>query len=339
MARAIPCALWHSVPQEFYMGLHPGCEGGWWWGDAKDAGGYHHQESSYLCFLYLHIRSPRFLHIRLAWNRHLRFWVTLVETASKVPLYRLRHALNCCAWSRCPGHSLEWLLCPVIFNTLRLSSSLRLRCKVKVMSSHSWDLSGSVFPNRFPSFYDLIVYSFESKQGVNKMLIWKKLNKKTYKFTVSHIKGFTIVHGFERWAFIFVGANKILSDIQNRISCISHSSSTLSTFQINKLKNFRIKGNIQCCWKWTTPTNFLNTMDFLLYCAESLQSCPTLCNPMDHLSMGILQARILEWVAVSSSRRSSYSSYFLPYSYLFFASHSQYFNLRISSYHTTVFQV
>ena len=40
------------------------------------------------------------------------------------------------------------------------------------------------------------------------------------------------------------------------------------------------------------------------------QSCPTLCNPMDRSSPGsfvhgILQARILEWVAISSSRVSS----------------------------------
>ena len=40
------------------------------------------------------------------------------------------------------------------------------------------------------------------------------------------------------------------------------------------------------------------------------QSCPTLCDPTDYslqapLSMGILQARILEWVAMTSSRGSS----------------------------------
>ena len=41
------------------------------------------------------------------------------------------------------------------------------------------------------------------------------------------------------------------------------------------------------------------------------QLCPTFCNPMDciacqaPLSMGILQARILEWVAMPSSRGSS----------------------------------
>ena len=44
--------------------------------------------------------------------------------------------------------------------------------------------------------------------------------------------------------------------------------------------------------------------------AKSLQSCPVLCAPMDCSPKGssvhgILQARILEWVAMSSSRGSS----------------------------------
>ena len=44
--------------------------------------------------------------------------------------------------------------------------------------------------------------------------------------------------------------------------------------------------------------------------AKSLQSCPTLCDPIDGSPPGspvpgILQARILEWVAISFSRRSS----------------------------------
>ena len=36
-----------------------------------------------------------------------------------------------------------------------------------------------------------------------------------------------------------------------------------------------------------------------------MQSCLTLCNPMDCIVHGILQARILEWVAVPLSRGSS----------------------------------
>ena len=35
------------------------------------------------------------------------------------------------------------------------------------------------------------------------------------------------------------------------------------------------------------------------------QSCPILCDPMDYRVHGILQARILEWVAVPFSRGSS----------------------------------
>ena len=40
--------------------------------------------------------------------------------------------------------------------------------------------------------------------------------------------------------------------------------------------------------------------------AKSLQSCPTLCNPIDgsppgSAVLGILQARTLEWVAISFS--------------------------------------
>ena len=34
------------------------------------------------------------------------------------------------------------------------------------------------------------------------------------------------------------------------------------------------------------------------------QSCPTLCDPMDYTVHGILQARILEWVAFSFTRGS-----------------------------------
>ena len=35
------------------------------------------------------------------------------------------------------------------------------------------------------------------------------------------------------------------------------------------------------------------------------QSCPTLCNPMEYRAHGILQARILEWVATLFSKESS----------------------------------
>ena len=44
--------------------------------------------------------------------------------------------------------------------------------------------------------------------------------------------------------------------------------------------------------------------------SEVAQSCPTLCDPVDYSLLGssvhgILQARVLEWVAISFSRGSS----------------------------------
>ena len=52
------------------------------------------------------------------------------------------------------------------------------------------------------------------------------------------------------------------------------------------------------------------TLGFCLPChlkvkVKVAQSCPTLCNPIDYTVHGILQARILEWVAFSFSRGSS----------------------------------
>ena len=48
----------------------------------------------------------------------------------------------------------------------------------------------------------------------------------------------------------------------------------------------------------------------VLCCAKSLQLCPTLCDAMDcslpgSYIQGVLQASILEWVAMPSSRESS----------------------------------
>ena len=60
----------------------------------------------------------------------------------------------------------------------------------------------------------------------------------------------------------------------------------------------------RCCVLYSPPSAFSWVR------AMSLQSCPTLCNPMDCNPSGssvhrILQARVLEWVAILFSRRSS----------------------------------
>ena len=55
-----------------------------------------------------------------------------------------------------------------------------------------------------------------------------------------------------------------------------------------------------------TILNFLSVLDTAVVAAKSLQSCPTLCDPINHSPPGsavpgILQARTLEWVAISFS--------------------------------------
>ena len=58
------------------------------------------------------------------------------------------------------------------------------------------------------------------------------------------------------------------------------------------------------CENWTTKKAAAAAADAAA--AKSLQSCPTLCDPIDGSPPGspipgILQARILEWVAISFS--------------------------------------
>ena len=52
-----------------------------------------------------------------------------------------------------------------------------------------------------------------------------------------------------------------------------------------------------CC-----PPETITTLSIGCVCA---QSCLTLCDPMDYTVHGILQARILEWIAVPFFRGSS----------------------------------
>ena len=56
---------------------------------------------------------------------------------------------------------------------------------------------------------------------------------------------------------------------------------------------------------------YLGALTTWVQCAKLLQSCPTLCDPMDcsqqdYSVYGILQVRILEWVAISCSNESSW---------------------------------
>ena len=77
-------------------------------------------------------------------------------------------------------------------------------------------------------------------------------------------------------------------------------------------KNHLFKKIGSSFYQFILPINIvpINTQYVQSMQANSLQSCPTLCDPVDvahqaPLSMGILQTRILEWVAISSSKGSS----------------------------------
>ena len=58
---------------------------------------------------------------------------------------------------------------------------------------------------------------------------------------------------------------------------------------------------LSCCWPIYKGTR----VNFKQLKVKVAQSCPTLCDPMDYTVHGILQARILEWVAFPFSRGSS----------------------------------
>ena len=64
--------------------------------------------------------------------------------------------------------------------------------------------------------------------------------------------------------------------------------------------------SVQLCCLWIKFYLFLSNLNAAAAAAKSLQSCPTLCDPIDGSPPGspvpgILQARTLEWVAISFS--------------------------------------
>ena len=61
---------------------------------------------------------------------------------------------------------------------------------------------------------------------------------------------------------------------------------------------------------YCTPETFTLSINYAAAAAKSFQVCPTLCDPMNRSLPGfsvhgILQARILEWVAMPTSKGSS----------------------------------
>ena len=75
----------------------------------------------------------------------------------------------------------------------------------------------------------------------------------------------------------------------------------------NKLTDLNPNTNSCIKFSWSKSINLKENGKWV---SDVAQSCPTLCDPMDYSPPGssvhgILQARILEWVAISFSRGSS----------------------------------
>ena len=86
---------------------------------------------------------------------------------------------------------------------------------------------------------------------------------------------------------------------KKRLCLILYMNSQLSKYDTNKITELLL-----------TKNRKKETCLYKISLSEVTQSCPTLCDPMDCCPPGsslhgILQARILEWVAISFSRGSS----------------------------------
>ena len=87
---------------------------------------------------------------------------------------------------------------------------------------------------------------------------------------------------------------------------LTHQNTTLKLL-VQRAQKLNLSKKIQTCA--SQSCRLRKTMAMAVLCLVT-QSCPTLCNPMDcsppgSSVHGILQARILEYIAVPSSRRSS----------------------------------
>jgi len=105
---------------------------------------------------------------------------------------------------------------------------------------------------------------------------------------------------------------QVLCDGEGQESLVCCSSWGCKESDVTEQLNNNNNNKLQSWWEfklvqtlWRTVWRFLKKTKNRA-AAKSLQSCPTLCNPIDGSSTGspipgILQARTLEWVAISFS--------------------------------------
>ena len=112
-------------------------------------------------------------------------------------------------------------------------------------------------------------------------------------FTISYISCWYTVSGYPGENKLTLLTNPVLYFLIIKTNCFSN-------IMINKpIRNLDSSLNTHCVFHLCVPAATAAA-------AKSLQSCPTLCDPMDSSPPGssipgILQARTLEWVAISFS--------------------------------------
>ena len=130
-------------------------------------------------------------------------------------------------------------------------------------------------------------------------------------FKISGIKGSTNWQEKKKILKITIRRAPFSTTLCNNENVLHHQYWLLATGRYQALE----------MWLVGAKNNFTLNLNFhiwLMYCIRQyeymrsrFQSCPTRCDPMDWspwdpLSMGILQARTLEWVAMPSARGSSW---------------------------------
>ena len=98
----------------------------------------------------------------------------------------------------------------------------------------------------------------------------------------------------------------LYSGLENSLDCIiqgvAKSQAQLSDFLFTLLTEVGLFASSQYFWVLSMLLSSI-ALNLWVLCSVA-RSCLTLCDPMDFTVHGILQARILEWVAVSFSRGS-----------------------------------
>ena len=98
-----------------------------------------------------------------------------------------------------------------------------------------------------------------------------------------------------RWTKSSQAATKILRAVTRRQKILCAATKTQLS-QTNKFLRRQLLTSIPNILSVKSKAPFMKV--------KVVQSCPTLCNPTDYTVHGILQARILEWVAFPFSRGS-----------------------------------